>query len=640
MSNHKAKIIAMIVIATLVGGCACPPAAPSALQPKAKPAEFSAGQWWLDREEFERGELDGLVVGDGGLRLADDALQGTFTSRAFDSGGTLDTLTFSMDLDGAVDLASSALRCTLQARTSPDGSSWTPWFLLEPDESDDAKDGDQASYGQIVPVTSGRYLQLRLILALGVPGAKQGGALPSVRSVQVDYVCAAAGPDSYQAKAAALPAQPEPGAPRPVIIPRAGWGAKEQMMTWKPAYRHPARIVIHHTVTPNHEDNPAATVRAIYYFHAITRKWGDIGYNYLIDWQGNIYEGRAGGEKVVGGHARGYNEGSVGVALMGTYTRDDISPAMRNSLVVLLAWLSARYGIDPQGQSSVYGRSLPNILGHRAVAKTTCPGDPVLAQLDELRAQVATLVEQHGGIAAVTATPAPTRPPPRATPTAAVTRRITGTLAVTLTTTRSPAPAERPTSYVTGTLAVTPTATPLALARLTETPQSTVPIRVTAQPEPTATPQSIILITGLEVWPYPPVANRPVTLAVHLVNVGPADLSQVTVQVMMDVEQAEGGQVGLAWQLDRLRAGQDVRLDLSAHDRLAVNAGRHRLAVRAAGRDEAGHVIMGEWGPLAVSVGPSNGDAPSPEGWRIVVQRWGHGLGQAWEAVQAFAAGH
>ncbi|MBN1890472.1 MAG: N-acetylmuramoyl-L-alanine amidase [Thermoflexales bacterium] len=615
IANFKSSLIATITLGALVSGCACPPAAPAALQPKGLP---SSGQWHLDREEFERGELAGLVVGDGaplgnGLRLADGALQGTFTSRAFDSGGAFDALTFSMDLD-----ASDTSQCTLQARTSLEGSSWTPWLLLEPDESDDAKDGDQASYGQIVPVTSGRYAQFRLILERNIAAQQAGGgggASPTLRGILVDYVYAADGPDVYQAKAAALPAQPEPGAPRPVIIPRAGWGAQEQRMTWKPTYRHPARIIIHHTVTPNHEDNPAATVRAIYYFHAITRKWGDIGYNYLIDWHGNIYEGRAGGEKVVGGHARGYNEGSVGVALMGTYTRDDISPAMHDSLVALLAWLSARYGIDPQGQATVYGRRLPNIMGHRAVAKTTCPGDPVLAQLDALRAQVAAVVERHGGIAAVTATPLPTRAQPRATSTPTATPRVTGTPRAT------------------------PTATPLALAQLTETTQPTLSPSATSQPETTATPQPEIrkpeiIITGLEVWPYPPAANRPVTLAVHLVNVGPADLAQVSVQVMIDVEQAEGGQMGLAWQLDRLRAGQELRLDLSTHDRLAISAGRHRLSVRAAGRDESGQVIASEWGPLAVSVEAGSGETPPAEGWRMVVQRWGLGLSQAWETVQ------
>ena len=77
-----------------------------------------------------------------------------------------------------------------------------------------------------------------------------------------------------------------------MIISRAAWGADENLMTWTPEYRTVRKFVVHHTATSNGDLDPAATVRAIYYYHAVTRGWGDIGYNYLIDAQGRIYEGR------------------------------------------------------------------------------------------------------------------------------------------------------------------------------------------------------------------------------------------------------------------------------------------------------------------------------------------------------------
>ncbi len=581
------SVLAWVLVLTLAGG-GCAGAMPK--QSKGVQAGFVAGRWILDHEEFERGEAEGLVIGEGALQLASERQQGTLVSRAYDTGGLFDTLTLE-----AIRRGPEAFPLTIHVRTSLEGETWSPWTALNLDESDDSKDEAEADYGQITPVTAGRYLQVRLILW------GDAGQTPVVHRLVIAYMYAAAGPGLYQARAAALPTQPEAGAPRPAIIPRAGWGADERMMTWKPAYRHPVRVVIHHTVTPNHEDNPAATVRAIYYFHAITRQWGDIGYNYLIDWQGNIYEGRAGGEKVIGGHARGYNEGSVGIALMGTYTQQDITPAMRSSLIALLAWIASRYGIDPQGHHLAYERSLPNIMGHRVVANTNCPGDMVEAQLEDIRGQVAALVNRYGGLAAVTATPRP-----RLTPSPT----LTPTVEIGSTPTPSPEMSEP------ATFTVTLPATPLPTPQATATP-----------PRPTAK----IIITGMEIHPYPPLAGQPITLTVHLSNPGPEELRQVGIQVLFDADTVADGQIGLAWQLERLRAGQVVTLLSSERAGPVMSAGVHRLSVRAVGRDTGGHVLAGEWGPWTISVqAPDTGTALT--GWRSVIARWGTGLHQIWQA--------
>ena len=90
-------------------------------------------------------------------------------------------------------------------------------------------------------------------------------------------------------------------------------------MQWDPEYVPVKKIIVHHTVTSNSDPDPAATVRSIYYYHAVSLGWGDIGYNFLIDRQGRIYEGRYGGNAVVGGHALTWNYGSVGIAALGNY---------------------------------------------------------------------------------------------------------------------------------------------------------------------------------------------------------------------------------------------------------------------------------------------------------------------------------
>jgi hypothetical protein len=85
----------------------------------------------------------------------------------------------------------------------------------------------------------------------------------------------------------------------PAVIPRAGWGANESLRydssgkeIWPPAFWPIQKLIVHHTDTQNGDPDPAATVRSIYYYHAVTQGWGDIGYNFLIDESGRIYEGR------------------------------------------------------------------------------------------------------------------------------------------------------------------------------------------------------------------------------------------------------------------------------------------------------------------------------------------------------------
>ncbi len=207
---------------------------------------------------------------------------------------------------------------------------------------------------------------------------------------------------------------------QPAIITRAEWGADER-------YRFDAngqelfsvdfapiqKIVIHHTASRNGDSSPAATVRAIYHEDAVTRHWGDIGYNFLVDEAGRIYEGRrarawaagqvptgqdVSGNGVVGAHAADYNAGTVGIALIGTLTDRDATPAARGALARLIAWIVQTHGIDPRGSgryvNPIDGTSgtFANVAGHRHVGQTLCPGTVFYARLPALRDAVAALV--------------------------------------------------------------------------------------------------------------------------------------------------------------------------------------------------------------------------------------------------------
>jgi N-acetylmuramoyl-L-alanine amidase/Fibronectin type III domain len=213
----------------------------------------------------------------------------------------------------------------------------------------------------------------------------------------------------------------------PSIVSRGGWGADPAYMTWAPQFYETKKLIVHHTATSDNYTDRAgaeAQIRSIYYYHSVTQDWGDIGYNFLIDKFGTIYEGRysrdyaggnptgddANGRGVTAAHTAGWNSGTVGVALLGTLTTHDATPAARAALNRLLAWEASRNGINPEATEAfvnpVSGATItrPNIAGHRDYLATACPGDTFYPTLPTIRRDVAALIA--GG------TPAPDTTPP------------------------------------------------------------------------------------------------------------------------------------------------------------------------------------------------------------------------------------
>ena len=180
-------------------------------------------------------------------------------------------------------------------------------------------------------------------------------------------------------------------AAQPDIVTRAEWGADESIVDAPPSYAADVdRMFVHHTVSSNgySQAQAAATVRGVQAYHVNGNGWNDIGYNFLIDAYGTIYEGRAGGidRAVIGAQAGGFNTGSSGVALLGTYTAATPGSAMQTALEQLVAWKADVHHFHPTGTSVAVSAgssrypegqavTLDNISGHRDVSTTTCPGD-------------------------------------------------------------------------------------------------------------------------------------------------------------------------------------------------------------------------------------------------------------------------
>ncbi|PIQ78494.1 hypothetical protein COV82_00895 [Candidatus Peregrinibacteria bacterium CG11_big_fil_rev_8_21_14_0_20_46_8] len=144
-------------------------------------------------------------------------------------------------------------------------------------------------------------------------------------------------------------------------------------------------IVVHHTASAKDLDKPKNAIQNILYYHAVRRGWGDIGYNYLIDTEGNIYEGRKGGVGVIGGHARPVNKASVGIALLGNFEDGQISPRALDSLLILSRKLAKDHNIKLNKNIRYNGKTYEGLHGHGDNSATACPGYNIKEQLEEIR---------------------------------------------------------------------------------------------------------------------------------------------------------------------------------------------------------------------------------------------------------------
>jgi hypothetical protein len=192
------------------------------------------------------------------------------------------------------------------------------------------------------------------------------------------------------------------GPPSPPVIPRSAWGGDRVAPRRAASYGDVQVAFVHHTVTTNAygPEDSAAIVLGIAKYHRDTNGWDDIGYNFLVDRHGQIFEGRAGGidQPVIGAQAQGYNSGSTGVAVLGTFTQGGIPEAALEAVARVVGWKLSVHGVPVEGQVGLVsgggdlnrypaGRlvAFERISGHRDGDATSCPGAGLYAQLPEIR---------------------------------------------------------------------------------------------------------------------------------------------------------------------------------------------------------------------------------------------------------------
>ncbi len=178
---------------------------------------------------------------------------------------------------------------------------------------------------------------------------------------------------------AAIPLRTLQKAGAPPIVSRAGWGADESIRRAAPRYAPSVRVaVVHHTAGSNGYTaaESAAIVRGIQVYHVKGNGWNDIGYNFLVDKYGKVFEGRYGGidRNVVGAHAEGFNTGSVGVAVLGEYSSLAVAAKAQEALARVLAWRLDLAHVEPGHDGLVRLGRQPALRARRR--RSSCARSP------------------------------------------------------------------------------------------------------------------------------------------------------------------------------------------------------------------------------------------------------------------------
>ncbi|MFE6520723.1 N-acetylmuramoyl-L-alanine amidase [Streptomyces sp. NPDC057794] len=302
-----------------------------------------------------------------------------------------------------------ALDGTAHVRTrSRDSGAWSAWRPLETDARAPETGPDRARAG-----VRGATQPLWTGPSDGVQVRVSGERLPA--GLRVELVDPDGGPEN--AVQVVEPDVAEPGAPEPGVVPpaagplapdrpavtsRSAWGADESLVKDPPTYTGDTKaIFVHHTAGTNDYacSESASIVRGVFLYHVKSNGWNDIGYHFLVDKCGTVFEGRAGGidKPVLGAHAYGFNADTSSVSVLGDYSATAANVAIRESVAKVAAWKLGLYGADPTGTVVLTAGAnngkyklgekvtLHRISGHRDGYPTECPGQNLYADLPQIR---------------------------------------------------------------------------------------------------------------------------------------------------------------------------------------------------------------------------------------------------------------
>ncbi len=403
------------------------PAPVAAAEANGGPA-IVAGKGAMDADEIA---ISGAPAGTGsGAARSADASPGAGTARSADATpvptGWSDTFALlpgtqmiALSWDGATSgpAGPDSARVALRSRGA-DGL-WTPWLDIVPDPDDQGGEGAGRVGSEVIWLGSdgADALEVRVL----------AGPIAGLELLRMRY---------HEGNPAAAPAPQgsSRAAARPTIRSRSDWASGGWKSSNSGCGSGPQvasslqHAVVHHTASTNSytQAQVPGLIDGIYRYHTGSLGWCDVAYNFIVDKYGGIWQGRSGDvtKPVVGGHAMGFNTGSVGVSLLGQFepgatpTAAAPTSAMIDSTARIIAWKLSLHGLNPRGTVTVTSGgstrysagtrvTLPIINVHQQSSTTACPGANVIAKMGTIRDLVVRYMD--GG--------SPVEPPPPSEPT-------------------------------------------------------------------------------------------------------------------------------------------------------------------------------------------------------------------------------
>ncbi len=299
--------------------------------------------------------------------------------------------------------AAEGLALAVRTRAHDAWSTWTPLVYDADHGPSDAETRDAKAGTDPFVIGDVDAVQIRVTSETGeAPGGLTMSVIDPGTSKEVTSSTAStrtAPPVASLSASAAVPGAT--ATPAPTIHSRAEWGADERLRDCCVEYGEVHAGFVHHTVNANDYTRAEvpAILRGIYAYHTQSRGWRDIGYNFLVDKFGRIWEGRYGGTAlpVVGAHTLDYNENSFAASAIGNFETVQPSAALLDAYARLYAWKLSLHGVRPATRQQVGGRVFDAISGHRDAAATACPGRYLYAKVPDLITQASAYQHGFGG---------------------------------------------------------------------------------------------------------------------------------------------------------------------------------------------------------------------------------------------------
>jgi hypothetical protein len=393
------RVLAAAAIALVVGLGAVAAPALSTKPYRAEPVDFSAaGQGVLGQPDPGEGVVSEPIRAPKRFNLVG------LTWSGGDPGGDGER--------GGPEAHDHADEPALALRTRRDDGEWSRWAPVTAHAEDGPDPGDVETHaeGMSNPVWAGEADWVQYRSSQPLPGVR-------LRFVNTDGSATAAdrlrtalrgAANTAVVAAAGLLSADLAGAqdPQPKMVSRASCAGNDCSPRSRPVYGEVRAAYVHHTVNTNTYSRAEApqVVLGICRYHRNSNGWNDVGYNFLVDRFGTLYEGRAGGvgAAVVGAQAEGFNSYSTGIANIGTFSNVPQSQASLETMARLIRWKLPLHGY-PTGGTAVMRSAgggtnryaagtnvrVPRVLGHRDTNATECPGGALYSQLRELRSLAA-----------------------------------------------------------------------------------------------------------------------------------------------------------------------------------------------------------------------------------------------------------